>query len=52
MKENKNNPEGKIVQLFKEVDTYKQAIEDARDALASAEEELDELLEETYDGDN
>ena len=38
----------KIQDLMKEVEIYKQAIEDAKDALASAEMELDETLEEEY----
>ena len=35
----------KIQELMQEVETYKQAIQDAKDALASAEMELDETLE-------
>ena len=39
----------KIQELFKEVEVYKQAIQDAKDALASAEQELDETLDEEFD---
>ncbi len=35
----------KIQELMTEVEIYKQAIQDAKDALASAEMELDETLE-------
>ena len=38
----------KIQELINEVETYKQAIQDAKDALASAEMELDETLEEEF----
>ena len=38
----------KIQELFEEVDMYKQAIRDARDALASAEMELDETLDAEF----
>ena len=38
----------KIQELMKEVEIYKQAIDDARDALASAEQELDEELDAAY----
>lgn len=38
----------RIQQLFNEVEIYKQAIQDAKDALASAEQELDETLDEAY----
>jgi seryl-tRNA synthetase len=38
----------KIQALMDEVETYKQAIEEATAALASAEEELDDFLAETY----
>lgn len=37
--------ESKIQTLMNEVEIYKQAIQDAKDALASAEMELDETLE-------
>ena len=40
--------ETQIQKLMKEVELYKQAIQDARDALASAEMELDETLEAEY----
>ena len=36
--------ENYIKKLFDEVELYKQAIQDAKDALASAEQELDETL--------
>ena len=35
----------KIQELMNEVEIYKQAIQDAKDALASAEMELDETLD-------
>ena len=38
----------KIQELFNEVELYKQAIQDAKDALASAEQELDETLDAEY----
>lgn len=38
----------KIQDLISEVETYKQAIQDAKDALASAEMELDETLETEF----
>ena len=38
----------KIQQLMTEVEIYKQAIQDAKDALASAEMELDEVLDEEF----
>ena len=38
----------KIDELMKAVEIYKQAIQDAKDALASAEMALDEALEEAY----
>ena len=40
--------DSRIQELFDEVETYKQAIQDARDALASAEQELDEELDARY----
>lgn len=40
--------ENKIQELFNEIDLYKQAIQDAKDALASAEQELDETLDAEY----
>ena len=39
----------KIADLFQEVATYRQAIQDAKNALASAERELDETLQAEYD---
>ena len=39
----------KIEKLLKEIEIYKKAIQDAEDALASAEKELDETLEMEYD---
>lgn len=41
--------ENKIQELFEEVELYKQAIQDAKDALASAEQELDETLDAEFD---
>lgn len=38
----------KIQQLFEEVELYKQAVQDAKDALASAEQELDETLDAEF----
>lgn len=38
----------KIQELRQEVEIYKQAIQDAKDALASAEMELDESLEAAF----
>ncbi len=38
----------KIKELMNEVEIYKQAIQDAKDALASAEQELDETLDEEF----
>ena len=40
--------ETKIQELFNEVELYKQAIQDAKDALASAEMELDETLDAEF----
>ena len=40
----------KIQELMNEVEIYKQAIQDAKDALASAEMELDETLDAEYEG--
>lgn len=45
MSENKQESKSKVQRLLDEVEVYKQAIRDARDALASAEMELDEELE-------
>lgn len=41
--------ENKIQDLFNEVELYKQAIQDAKDALASAEQELDETLDAEFE---
>ena len=50
MSEIRNNEQGsKIEKLMAEVETYRQAIQDAKDALASAEQELDETLAAEYD---
>lgn len=38
----------KIEELMQEVEVYRQAIQDAKDALASAEMELDEELESEF----
>ena len=43
--------DSRIQELFDEVETYKQAIQDARDALASAEQELDEDLDARYNNE-
>lgn len=40
--------ESNIKKLMNEVEIYKQAIQDAKDALASAEMELDEALDNEY----
>ena len=40
----------KIQDLMKEVETYKQAVQDAKDALASAEMELDAALDMEFYG--
>ena len=50
MSENKMNE--KIRDLMQEVEIYKQAIRDARDALASAEMELDETLDTEFNRQN
>ena len=42
------NTENKIQGLMKEVEIYKQAIRDAKDALEAAEMELDETLDEEF----
>ena len=42
----------KIQELMKEGEDYKQAIEDAKDALASAEMELDETLDDAFRREN
>lgn len=38
----------RIQELTSEVEIYKQAIQDAKDALASAEQELDETLDAEF----
>ncbi len=48
MKQNKEGDwvmENKIQQILADIENYKEAIEDARNALAAAEQELDEELE-------
>ncbi len=40
----------KIQELMKEVEVYKQALQDAKDALASAEMELDAALDIEFNG--
>ena len=40
--------DSRIQELFDEVENYKQAIQDAGDALASAGQELDEVLDARY----
>ena len=47
-----NAMENKIEKLFSEVEIYQQAIQDARDALASAEQELDETLDAVFENEN
>lgn len=37
-----------IQELLEEVEVYKQAVQDAKDALASAEQELDAALDSEY----
>lgn len=39
----------KIMKIQEDIDNYKQAIEDARNALATAEQELNEALEDALD---
>ena len=41
--------DNRIQNLMVEVETYRQAIQDAKDALASAEQELDEVLAAQYE---
>ena len=41
-----------IQKLMREVETYKQAIQDAQDALDAAEKELDEILAYEYEQEN
>lgn len=50
MSENKQESKSKVQRLLDEVEVYKQAIRDARDALASAKMELDEELEAEFAG--
>lgn len=46
----RNNETGEeIAKLMVEVETYRQAIQDAKDALESAEQELDEVLQTEYE---
>ena len=40
--------DSRIQELMNEVETYRQAIHDARDALTSTEQELDEMLDDEY----
>ena len=49
VKENEPMEENRILKLTEEVEFYKQAIQDAKDALASAEQELDEVLAYEYE---
>ena len=49
LKKEKKPMGNKIQELFDEVELYKQAIQDAKDALASAEQELDETLSAEYE---
>ena len=46
--EGEKTMENKILDLMKEVEVYKQAIQDAKDALASAELELDMALDAEF----
>ena len=46
--EKKEQEDGKIRELYEELKIYRQAIQDAKDALASAEMELDEELEARF----
>ena len=46
--EKKEQAGGKILELYEELKIYRQAIQDAKDALASAEMELDEELEARF----
>ena len=43
------NMDSRIRELFSEVELYRQAVNDAKDALASAEMELDAMLEAAYE---
>lgn len=40
--------ENKIQQILSDIDAYKEAIEEAQNALAAAEQELDEELESAF----
>lgn len=40
--------ETKIQQILSDIDAYKEAIEEAQNALAAAEQELDQELESEY----
>lgn len=50
-KENGSMEMNRIEDLMVDVETYKQAVQDARDALASAEQELDEALDMAFGED-
>lgn len=52
LKEDKTMVNEKIGELYDEIENYKQAIYDAKGALASAEEELDQLLAAEYEKQN
>ena len=53
MSENRDNSlQEKLRELNREIEIYKQAIQDAEDALASAEKEMDETLEAEYSREN
>ena len=41
-----------IQKLMEEIEIYKQAIQDAQDALDAAERELDEVLDYEYEKEN
>ena len=47
--EKNENNKNMIRSLIEEVDTYREAIKNAKEALADAERELDEALEVAYD---
>ena len=47
--EGEKNMENKILDLMNEVEFYEQAVQDAKDALASAELELDLALSKEFD---
>ena len=49
IEERKQPMENNIKKLMEEVEVYKQAVQDAKDALASAEMELDEALEMEFE---